>query len=145
MPPKKTQRRRRRPEMDSRRRKPKPCQLCKLDYVDYKDVALLRKYMSDRGKIRGRRVSGACPQHQREIAALLQGLAGERTVLTATHELNFASLVADRVLGLRQGTVRALGPPAEVLRREVLMDLFEAPFETVRGGERPVTVLGLEP
>ena len=85
------------------------------------------------------------PRHQREIAALLQGLAGERTVLTATHELNFASLVADRVLGLRQGAVRALGPPAEVLNREVLMELFEAPFETVRGGQRPVTVLGLEP
>ena len=84
------------------------------------------------------------PRHQREIAALLQRLAGERTVLTATHELNFASLVADRVLGLRDGRALALGPPAEVLREEVLMDLFEAPFETVRGGERPVTVLGLE-
>ena len=84
------------------------------------------------------------PRHQREIAALLQRLAGERTVLTATHELNFASLVADRVLGLRQGRALALGPPAEVLREEVLMDLFEAPFHTVRGGERPMTVLGLE-
>ena len=85
------------------------------------------------------------PRHQREIAALLQGLAGERTVVTATHELNFASLVADRVLGLRDGRALALGPPAEVLREEVLLELFEAPFETVRGGERPVTVLGLEP
>ena len=85
------------------------------------------------------------PRHQREIAALLQGLAGERTVLTATHELNFASLVSDRILGLRAGRARALGPPAEVLRRDVLMDLFEAPFETVRGGARPVTVLGLGP
>jgi iron complex transport system ATP-binding protein len=85
------------------------------------------------------------PRHQREIAALLKRLAGERTVLTATHELNFASLVADRILGLRDGRARALGPPAEVLREEVLMDLFEAPFETVRGGKRPVTVLGLEP
>ena len=84
------------------------------------------------------------PRHQREIAALLQGLAGDHTVLTATHELNFASLVADRILGLRAGRAVALGPPAEVLREEVLMELFEAPFETVRGGERPVTVLGLE-
>jgi iron complex transport system ATP-binding protein len=84
------------------------------------------------------------PRHQREIAALLQRLAGDHTVITATHELNFASLVADRILGLRDGRVLALGPPAEVLRREVLMELFEAPFETVRGGERPVTVLGLE-
>ncbi len=84
------------------------------------------------------------PRHQREIAALLLRLAGERTVLTATHELNFASLVADRVLGLRDGRALALGGPAEVLREAVLMELFEAPFETVRGGERPVTVLGLE-
>ena len=84
------------------------------------------------------------PRHQREIAALLLRLAGEHTVLTATHELNFASLVADRILGLRDGRVLALGPPAEVLREPVLTELFEAPFETVRGGERPVTVLGLE-
>ena len=85
------------------------------------------------------------PRHQRDIAALLGRLAGEHTVLTATHELNFASLVADRVLGLREGRARALGPPAEVLAEGVLMDLFEAPFETVRGGERPVTVLELGP
>ncbi len=84
------------------------------------------------------------PRHQREIAALLLRLAGEHTVLTATHELNFASLVADRILGLREGRAVALGTPAEVLRQEVLTELFEAPFETVRGGERPVTVLGLE-
>jgi len=84
------------------------------------------------------------PRHQREIAALLLRLAGEHTVLTATHELNFASLVADRILGLREGRALALGPPAAVLREEMLMELFEAPFETVRGGERPVTVLGLE-
>ncbi len=83
------------------------------------------------------------PRHQREIAALLRGLSAERTVLTATHELNFASLVAGRVLGLKQGRQLACGPPAEVLRREVLAELFEAPFETVRGGERPVTVLDL--
>ena len=85
------------------------------------------------------------PRHQREIAALLQRLAGERTVLTATHELNFASLVADRVLGLRRGLALACGPPGEVLREPVLGELFEAPFETVRGGERPVTVLALGP
>ena len=83
------------------------------------------------------------PRHQREIAGLLARLAGDHTVLVATHELNFASLVADRILGLREGAAAALGPPAEVLRQGVLLELFEAPFETVRGGERPVTVLGL--
>ena len=85
------------------------------------------------------------PRHQRDIAGLLARLAGEHTVLTATHELNFASLVADRILGLRDGRPRALGPPAEVLEESVLKDLFEAPFETVRGGDRPVTMLELGP
>ena len=36
--------------------------------IDYKDTGLLRKYISDRGKIRARRVSGNCRQHQRDIA-----------------------------------------------------------------------------
>ena len=36
-------------------------------WVDYKDVNLLRRFMSDRGKIRSRRVTGNCAQHQREV------------------------------------------------------------------------------
>ena len=48
----------------------KYCQFCKdnTDYVDYKDTQLLRKYVTDRGKIKPRRVTGACMQHQRDIA-----------------------------------------------------------------------------
>ena len=48
----------------------KYCQFCKEDteYVDYKDTQLLRKYVTDRGKIKPRRVTGACVQHQRDIA-----------------------------------------------------------------------------
>ena len=40
----------------------KYCQFCKdqVDYVDYKDTQLLRKYVTDRGKIKPRRVTGAC-------------------------------------------------------------------------------------
>jgi small subunit ribosomal protein S18 len=50
--------------------KKKPCSFCrdKVTYIDYKDTGLLRKYISDRGKIRARRVTGACTQHQRDIA-----------------------------------------------------------------------------
>ena len=46
------------------------CQFCKEDaqYIDYKDTQLLRKYVTDRGKIKPRRVTGACTQHQRDIA-----------------------------------------------------------------------------
>ena len=53
-----------------RKPKKKVCQFCKDDvtYVDYKDVNLLRKFISDRGKIRARRVTGNCVQHQRDVA-----------------------------------------------------------------------------
>ena len=40
--------------------------------VDWKDAALLRKFISDRGKIRARRVTGLCPQHQREAAVAIK-------------------------------------------------------------------------
>ena len=53
-----------------RKPKKKVCLFCQeqITYVDYKDTALLRKFISDRGKIRARRVSGNCTQHQRDIA-----------------------------------------------------------------------------
>lgn len=57
-------------------RKPrtKTCPFCKekAEWVDYKDTQLLRKYLSDRGKIRARRVTGACTQHQRDIASAIK-------------------------------------------------------------------------
>ena len=48
----------------------KSCQYCKdkIDHVDYKDIPTLRKFISDRGKIRSRRITGACRRHQRQIA-----------------------------------------------------------------------------
>ena len=57
------------PKIDNRRIKKKPCSFCQhgVATVDYKDLAQLRKYISDRGKIRGRRVSGNCQQHQRDV------------------------------------------------------------------------------
>ena len=59
------------PKIDVRRGvKKKPCSFCQhgVDRVDYKDLAQLRKYISDRGKIRGRKVSGNCQQHQRDVS-----------------------------------------------------------------------------
>jgi small subunit ribosomal protein S18 len=53
-------------------RKPrrKYCQFCKdhVEYIDYKDSQMLRKYMTDRGKIKPRRVTGNCAQHQHALA-----------------------------------------------------------------------------
>lgn len=53
-----------------RKPKKKICVFCKDKdaAIDYKDTALLRKYISDRGKIRARRVTGNCSQHQRDVA-----------------------------------------------------------------------------
>src|SRR5450432_4763771 len=57
-----------------RKPKKKVCLFCqeKISHVDYKDTGLLRKYMSDRGKIRARRVSGNCTQHQRDVAIAIK-------------------------------------------------------------------------
>ncbi len=66
--------RRKREERGGRRVSKKPCFFCieKMDYVDYKDVALLRKYLSDRAKIRSSRVTGTCGQHQRAVARAIK-------------------------------------------------------------------------
>ena len=66
--------RRRTPKESTRRTKKKVCIFCKehIEWVDYKDVNLLRRFMSDRGKIRARRVSGNCAQHQRDVAIAIK-------------------------------------------------------------------------
>ncbi len=50
------------------------CSFCKekVDEVDYKDVSTLRRFVSDRGKIKTRRVSGACRRHQRQVAVAIK-------------------------------------------------------------------------
>ena len=57
-----------RPANANRRRK-KVCIFCadKVSYIDYKDSAKLRKFISERGKILPRRISGTCAKHQREL------------------------------------------------------------------------------
>ena len=59
----------RRPGGKMRRSKRKVCAFCvdKAENIDYKDVAKLRKYVTERGKILPRRATGACAKHQREI------------------------------------------------------------------------------
>jgi len=56
-----------------KKQKKKFCIFCKdKTRVDYKDVSILRKFVSDRGKIRARRVTGNCTQHQRDVAAAVK-------------------------------------------------------------------------
>ena len=70
-----------------RKPKKKVCAFCKKDAVDtlidYKDTALLRKFISDRGKIRARRVTGVSSQQQRQIARAVKN-AREMALLPYT-------------------------------------------------------------
>ena len=55
--------------MRPNRRRKKVCIFCadKVDFIDYKDSGKLRKFISERGKILPRRISGTCALHQREL------------------------------------------------------------------------------
>ena len=56
------------------RRKKKVCIFCedKIQYIDYKDTVRLRKFISERGKILPRRISGACAKHQRQLTTAIK-------------------------------------------------------------------------
>lgn len=58
----------------------------KVEYVDYKDVALLKRFMSDRAKIRARRVTGNDAQQQREVAMAIKN-AREMALLPYTNRI----------------------------------------------------------
>lgn len=64
-----TERRERAPRNRGRRGRRRVCSFCvdKMDYIDYKDVNRLRKYVTERGKILPRRISGNCAKHQRML------------------------------------------------------------------------------
>ena len=95
--------RRRTPKDTGRRTKKKICIFCKehVDWVDYKDVNLLRRFMSDRGKIRARRVSGNCSQHQRDVAVAIK-TARELALLPYTQR-SISERAPGRGRGPREG------------------------------------------
>ena len=64
-----------------RKKKVSPIVKDKIEYVDYKDVNLLRAFISDRAKIRGQRVSGNNRQQQREVAKAIK-VAREMALIT---------------------------------------------------------------
>ena len=57
-----------------RKPKRKVCSFCveKIDTIDYKDVPKLRKFVSERGKIVPRRISGTCAKHQRALTSSIK-------------------------------------------------------------------------
>lgn len=88
--------------------KRKVCLFCKenIPWVDYKDVNLLRKFMSERAKIRARRVTGNCAQHQRDVATAIK-TARELALLPYTQRTMTESRAA------RAAAERAEAPGAE--------------------------------
>ena len=54
--------------------KRKSCHFCrdKVQEIDYKNLAQLRRYISEKGKIRSRRITGACRRHQRQVAVAIK-------------------------------------------------------------------------
>ena len=58
----------------NRKGRKKVCSFCvdKVECIDYKDVARLRKYTSERAKILPRRVTGTCARHQRELTTAIK-------------------------------------------------------------------------
>ena len=69
----------------ARKPRKKVCYFCseKMDHIDYKDVSLLKKYVSEKGKIRPRRVTGNCTQHQARLALAIKS-AREMALLPYT-------------------------------------------------------------
>ena len=57
-----------------RRPRRKVCSFCvdKDDHIDYKDVAKLRRFVTERGKILPRRISGNCAKHQRQVTVAIK-------------------------------------------------------------------------
>jgi len=56
------------------RKRKKVCSFCvdKVEHVDYKDTAKLRRYLSERGKILPRRTTGTCAEHQRQLTVAIK-------------------------------------------------------------------------
>ncbi|MBQ9958050.1 MAG: 30S ribosomal protein S18 [Clostridia bacterium] len=57
-----------------RKGRKKVCAFCvdKVEAIDYKDIARLRKYISERGKILSRRTTGTCARHQRALTVAIK-------------------------------------------------------------------------
>ena len=66
----------------------KSCPFCreKIDVIDYKDFGALRRAMSEKGKIRSARITGACRRHQSQLA----------TAVKRSRELGLLPYVSDR-------------------------------------------------
>lgn len=96
------------------KKKANPLKIDKVEYIDYKDVSLLQKFMTDRSKIRGRGLSGVSVQEQREVANAIKN-AREMALLPYTK---------------RTVSTRAPRPGADRREEEGVLELEDAAIPT---------------
>lgn len=96
------------------KKKANPLKIDKIEYIDYKDVSLLQKFMTDRSKIRGRGLSGVSVQEQREVANAIKN-AREMALLPYTK---------------RTVSTRAPRPGADRREEEGVLELEDAAIPT---------------
>jgi len=96
-----------------RRGRPKVCIFCAehLEWVDYKDTNLLRRFINDRGRIKARGATGTCAQHQRDVAVAIK-TARELMMLPYVVR-TLAADKGDRRGGPRRGRPADQATPAE--------------------------------
>jgi small subunit ribosomal protein S18 len=129
--------RRRTPKDTGRRNaKKKVCVFCSdhIKWVDYKDVNLLRRFMSDRGKIRARRVSGNCAQHQRDVAVAIK--TARELALLPYSQRTVAERGGGRGRGSREDRDMGPRPPRDVVPSDDGDGEVDADLVIV-GGEGP--------
>ncbi|GLS85958.1 iron(III) ABC transporter ATP-binding protein [Cypionkella aquatica] len=85
------------------------------------------------------------PGHAHEVLRLLRKLVDDtgRRVIVVLHDVNLATRFADRVVALREGRIAFDGPPAALLRAEILSMLYAVPMQVVAGpqGHLPLAVV----
>ena len=96
------------------KKKANPLKVEKVEYIDYKDVSLLQKFMSDRSKIRGQKLAGVSVQEQRDIANAIKN-AREMALLPYTK---------------RTVSTRAPRPGADRREEEGVLELEDAAIPT---------------
>lgn len=114
----------------NRRGKPKVCVFCRdhVTWVDYKDVNVLRRFISDRAKIKARRTTGTCTQHQREVAVAIK-TARELALLPYTQRT-----VSDKAgRDGRGGRGGPRGPRPDAAREADVTDVTDVPAEAEAG------------
>lgn len=81
-------------------------------------------------------------RHQVSMMTQLRRAADEleRTIVVVLHDLNFAAAYADRILALKNGTIAAAGSPAQIMREDLLSEIFETTVQVHSVAGQPVAV-----